>query len=154
MPYRRWKIKNNIFGIFYYFTIERAKIQCKQAENNAMCTEKLYYLTPMPKLVRKIFFRQFQSWGCTTSWKASWSRCGQNKVVSRCKSSNNNSKDCRKIKSVKSDRSQAHETPRINFQPWHRGPSCSYRKKFVSFCINDCDTLIRRQRNDRTNDEK
>ena len=49
-------------------------------------------------------------------WKGSWSRCGLNKVVARWKLSNNNSGDCSKIKSVKRDRSQAHETSTINFQ--------------------------------------
>ena len=42
LPYRKWKIKNNIFGICYCFTIEKAKMQCKQGENDAMCTAKMY----------------------------------------------------------------------------------------------------------------
>ena len=102
-----------------YFTVLLSKGQkCSSSKAKIMrcvrrrCIDR----TPMQKLVCTISFRQFQSWGCITSWMASWSRCVQNKVVGRCKSSNNNSRDCRKIKSVKRDRSQAHGTSRLNSQ--------------------------------------
>ena len=83
--------QNKIFGIF---TIERAKIQFMQGQ------------TPMPKLVIEDATRPGRPLEADE----------QNKVVGRCKSSNNNSRDSRKIKSVKRDRSQAHETFRINLQ--------------------------------------
>ena len=54
------------------------------------------------------------------------------KAFDSVQSSNNNSRDCRKIKSVKRDRLQAHEMSRINFHAGPMGSSCSYRKIFAS----------------------
>ena len=60
--------------------------------------------------------------------------------------SNNNWRDCGKIKSVKRDRSQAHETLGLIFKLNIWVPHVLTERNLL-LRINNCDTLIRRQRN-------
>ena len=61
VPYRIWKIKNNIFGIFYCFIIESTKMQCSKSNIMRFARRRCIDRTSMTKLVYKISFRQFQS---------------------------------------------------------------------------------------------
>ena len=59
VPYQIWKLKSSIFGIFYFFTIEKVKILFKQ-EKIIRCVWRRYIdRTPVPKLVCKISIRQY-----------------------------------------------------------------------------------------------
>ena len=58
------KVKS-IFGIFYFFTIEKIKMLFKQ-EKIIRYVWRCIDRTPVPKLVCKISIRQFWCWRCTT----------------------------------------------------------------------------------------
>ena len=103
-------------------------MQFKQDEN-AMCTEKIGWPNANAKIGLQNFVPAISILRMHHGRKGLFKplQYRQNKVVGRCKSSNNNSRHYRKIKSIKGDRSQAHETSRINIQAWHMGCSCFYR---------------------------
>ena len=127
-------------GFSAYFTVLILKGQ-KCCSNKALCTQKMYWPNANTKIGLQNFVPAISI--LTKYWKASWSQCEENKVVAECKSSKNNLRLNLSNGTVHQYMKRLGIISKLALRVPH-----VLTERNLLHCINDCNALIRHQRND------